>query len=500
MTGSDQPIAIILSDNLSAVTHHYLLTRVPIKLDIDNWNNASWVYFFENLCKGYAVLKYIHSSSDQATMSLPTPLTPKELKVDTVYNDTVKAWYLTTNIFKDNKRSRTITWKAELRSLKLGDLSIDAYFRKIESIAIILTILGSPVSSDDVVTFALEGLPDKYENVFDISTHREPFLDLKTTCFLLTTEEMRLKYKSQALPVDSSSSSHMILLAESGNTRRSSAPQVKSWRSCYNFAKGSCRFGTIQIVLSLATSPDWLVHQLDVKNAFLYGDLSKMIYMSQPLRFRDSTHPDYVCLLQRSLYRIKLAPGLGFSDLHLILLVLGFIIVVYNDTVKAWYLTTDIFKDNKWSRTITLKAELRSLKLGDLSIDAYFRKIESIAIILTSLGSPVSSDDVVTFALEGLSDKYENVFDIGTHREPFLDLKTACFLLTTEEMRLKYKSQALPVDSSSSSHMILLAESGNTRRSSAPQVKSWRSCYNFAKGSCRFGNACKFVHDDSVKA
>ncbi|GJT75427.1 hybrid signal transduction histidine kinase M [Tanacetum coccineum] len=167
---------------------------------------------------------------------------------------------------------------------------------------------------------------------------------------------------------------------------------------------------------------------------------------------------------------------------------------------KAWDLITEIFNDNKRSHTIALKAELRSLKLGDLTIDAYFRKIESIATILISLGSPFTSEDVVTFALEGLPDKYENVCGIITHRDPFPDLKTAHSMLTTEEMWLKSKSQSLPVDSSSSSPMVLMAESGTNRRSSTPQVKSWRPCYNFAKGSCRFGDTCKFVHDAQAKS
>nr|GEU72761.1 ribonuclease H-like domain-containing protein [Tanacetum cinerariifolium] len=57
--------------------------------------------------------------------------------------------------------------------------------------------------------------------------------------------------------------------------------------------------GTIWTVFSLATSRHWHVHQLDVKKAFLHGDLSKMVYMHQPLGFQDSSHPDYVCLLQR---------------------------------------------------------------------------------------------------------------------------------------------------------------------------------------------------------
>ncbi|GKC26709.1 ribonuclease H-like domain-containing protein [Tanacetum coccineum] len=42
-----------------------------------------------------------------------------------------------------------------------------------------------------------------------------------------------------------------------------------------------------------------------VKNAFLYEDLSETVYMHQPLGFRDSAYPDYVCLLQRFLYGLK---------------------------------------------------------------------------------------------------------------------------------------------------------------------------------------------------
>ncbi|GJY64745.1 ribonuclease H-like domain-containing protein [Tanacetum coccineum] len=65
--------------------------------------------------------------------------------------------------------------------------------------------------------------------------------------------------------------------------------------------------GTIQTVLSLATSRHWSVHQLDVKNAFLHGDLSETVYMHQPSGFQDFAHPDYVCLLQRSLYGLQQA-------------------------------------------------------------------------------------------------------------------------------------------------------------------------------------------------
>nr|GEZ14473.1 ribonuclease H-like domain-containing protein [Tanacetum cinerariifolium] len=53
----------------------------------------------------------------------------------------------------------------------------------------------------------------------------------------------------------------------------------------------------------------------------------KLVYMHQSLGFRDYVHPDYVCLLQRSLYGLKQALELGFSGLHRILLGLVFLIV-----------------------------------------------------------------------------------------------------------------------------------------------------------------------------
>ncbi|GKC98890.1 hypothetical protein Tco_1169165, partial [Tanacetum coccineum] len=88
---------------------------------------------------------------------------------------------------------------------------------------------------EDLVHYALDGLPEKYNQVCGYMHYQNTFSDFKTARSLLITEDMRLKSKASASLVDSSSP--MVLLADSGISRRSSSEQVKSWRPYFNFAK-----------------------------------------------------------------------------------------------------------------------------------------------------------------------------------------------------------------------------------------------------------------------
>jgi hypothetical protein len=65
------------------------------------------------------------------------------------------------------------------------------------------------------------------------------------------------------------------------------------------------KLGTIRTVLHLVALQNWLVNQLDVKNAFLHGELAERVYCLQPVGFIDAQHPDHVCLLDKSLYGLK---------------------------------------------------------------------------------------------------------------------------------------------------------------------------------------------------
>lgn len=70
---------------------------------------------------------------------------------------------------------------------------------------------------------------------------------------------------------------------------------------------------TVRVVLSLAVTRNWSLHQLDVKNAFLNGVLSKPVYMEQPLGYTDPHFPRHVCRLKKALYDLKQAPRAWFQ-------------------------------------------------------------------------------------------------------------------------------------------------------------------------------------------
>ena len=68
------------------------------------------------------------------------------------------------------------------------------------------------------------------------------------------------------------------------------------------------KMSSIRVILGLAASLDLEVEQMDVKTAFLHGDLDKEIYMEQPEGFQVKGKEDYVCKLHKSLYGLKQAP------------------------------------------------------------------------------------------------------------------------------------------------------------------------------------------------
>ncbi|KAG7542778.1 GAG-pre-integrase domain [Arabidopsis thaliana x Arabidopsis arenosa] len=82
---------------------------------------------------------------------------------------------------------------------------------------------------------------------------------------------------------------------------------------------------TIRTVLNVGVALEWPIHQLDVKNAFLQGDLQETVYMHQPPGFVDKSKSSYVCKLNKAIYGLKQAPRAWNAKFSNYLKLMGFV-------------------------------------------------------------------------------------------------------------------------------------------------------------------------------
>ncbi|RVW96428.1 Retrovirus-related Pol polyprotein from transposon RE2 [Vitis vinifera] len=73
------------------------------------------------------------------------------------------------------------------------------------------------------------------------------------------------------------------------------------------------KIASVRLLLSMAAMCSWPLYQLDIKNAFLHGDLAEEVYMEQPPGFVAQGESGLVCRLRRSLYGLKQSLRAWFS-------------------------------------------------------------------------------------------------------------------------------------------------------------------------------------------
>ena len=83
------------------------------------------------------------------------------------------------------------------------------------------------------------------------------------------------------------------------------------------------RFESIRALIALAALRRWMIHHLDVKSAFLNGDIEEVIYVKQPKGFAIKGNEGNVLRERKALYGLKKAPRAWYFKLHNCLISLG---------------------------------------------------------------------------------------------------------------------------------------------------------------------------------
>nr|GEU59825.1 putative ribonuclease H-like domain-containing protein [Tanacetum cinerariifolium] len=84
------------------------------------------------------------------------------------------------------------------------------------------------------------------------------------------------------------------------------------------------RIEAIRLFLAYASFMGFMVYQMDVKSAFLYGTIEEEVYVCQPPGFEDPDHPDKVYKVVKALYGLHQAPRAWYETLANYLLENGF--------------------------------------------------------------------------------------------------------------------------------------------------------------------------------
>jgi hypothetical protein len=83
-------------------------------------------------------------------------------------------------------------------------------------------------------------------------------------------------------------------------------------------------FAARRVILSVAAQRDYEIHQVDIKTAFLNGDLEEEVYVTQPPGFENGD-PRIVCKLNKALYGLKQSPRAWHKKLDAEMGALGFV-------------------------------------------------------------------------------------------------------------------------------------------------------------------------------
>ncbi|CAA7024669.1 unnamed protein product [Microthlaspi erraticum] len=151
------------------------------------------------------------------------------------------------------------------------------------------------------------------------------------------------------------------------------------------------RWDTIRMLIALAAQEGWCIYQLDVKSAFLHGELSEDVYEEQPQGYIKRGEENKVYKLKKALYGLKQAPRAWYSRIEAYFTKEGFQRCEYEHTlfvktregnkilIVSLYVDDLIFTGNDMSMLENFKSSMKEeFDMTDLGKMKYFLGVEVI--------------------------------------------------------------------------------------------------------------------------
>jgi hypothetical protein len=176
------------------------------------------------------------------------------------------------------------------------------------------------------------------------------------------------------------------------------------------------RLEAIRLLLALAANQNWEVHHMDVKSAFLNGDLTEEVYVTQPPGFVAAGSENKVLRLKKALYGLHQAPRAWYQKLDESLTSVGFLSYPSDPAIycrgnkKGDRLVVGVYVDDlvitgsSQQEILKFKSEMaRMFRMSDLGLLHYYFGIE---VRQDQNGFVLSQSSYVKMILEkgGMSD------------------------------------------------------------------------------------------------
>ncbi|CAM8930884.1 unnamed protein product [Rhodiola kirilowii] len=153
------------------------------------------------------------------------------------------------------------------------------------------------------------------------------------------------------------------------------------------------KYKTLRLLIAMTAIFDWHIEQMDVKTAFLHGDLLETIHMCQPEGFVDKTKPNHACLLRKSIYGLKQSSRQWNKKFNCCMLDLGFVRSKYDTCLylKRVKNNAPLFVLLYVDDLLLISSSMHDIKLTKFDLQKHF-DVKDLGIAQKILGVKLTRD------------------------------------------------------------------------------------------------------------